>query len=296
MVSLHQRPARKYPATDLNTPYLTRQLIAYIGNKRSMLGFLYEIFKRLNEKHKIERFIDPFAGSGAVSRLAKVIGFETIANDWEFYSYLVNYCHIEINSNETDRMFLRRGGLEKVIEYLNTPSVLKDEDKYISKYYAPSDTVKSDYKKERLFYTAENALRIDTVRSRIEEWYPGFDLRKNDFKEKSLLLGSLLYKCATHTNTSGVFKAYHRGFGGFGRDALKRIMAAIKLDIPVLYDSAKKNRVYRMDAAAFLKRISGDLCYIDPPYNTGKDFVYSDSWKQDRKEYWEDAEITENGR
>jgi len=35
--------------------------------------------------------------------------------------------------------------------------------------------------------------------------------------------------------------------------------------------------------------------YIDPPYNTGKDFVYSDNFNQDRKEYWEDAEITENG-
>ena len=35
--------------------------------------------------------------------------------------------------------------------------------------------------------------------------------------------------------------------------------------------------------------------YIDPPYNTGKDFVYSDSWKQDRKEYWEDEEVLENG-
>ncbi|NCQ57043.1 MAG: site-specific DNA-methyltransferase, partial [Flavobacteriales bacterium] len=35
--------------------------------------------------------------------------------------------------------------------------------------------------------------------------------------------------------------------------------------------------------------------YIDPPYNTGKDFVYSDNFNQDRKEYWEDAEMTENG-
>ena len=30
------------------------------------------------------------------------------------------------------------------------------------------------------------------------------------------------------------------------------------------------------------------------PYNTGKDFVYFDKFNQDKKEYWEDAEITEN--
>lgn len=35
--------------------------------------------------------------------------------------------------------------------------------------------------------------------------------------------------------------------------------------------------------------------YIDPPYNTGKDFVYSDNFDQDKKEYWEDAEMLENG-
>jgi len=35
--------------------------------------------------------------------------------------------------------------------------------------------------------------------------------------------------------------------------------------------------------------------YIDPPYNTGKDFVYTDNFSQDRKSYWEDAEITEDG-
>ncbi len=35
--------------------------------------------------------------------------------------------------------------------------------------------------------------------------------------------------------------------------------------------------------------------YIDPPYNTGNDFVYSDNFNQDKKEYWEDSEMTENG-
>ena len=35
--------------------------------------------------------------------------------------------------------------------------------------------------------------------------------------------------------------------------------------------------------------------YIDPPYNTGNDFVYSDAWDQDRKTYWEHVGITENG-
>lgn len=35
--------------------------------------------------------------------------------------------------------------------------------------------------------------------------------------------------------------------------------------------------------------------YIDPPYNTGEDFVYSDNYSEDRKVYWQDAEIVESG-
>ncbi len=35
--------------------------------------------------------------------------------------------------------------------------------------------------------------------------------------------------------------------------------------------------------------------YIDPPYNTGKDFVYSDNYSQDRRPYWEQTEVTEEG-
>jgi len=35
--------------------------------------------------------------------------------------------------------------------------------------------------------------------------------------------------------------------------------------------------------------------YIDPPYNTGKDFIYSDNYTEDRKPYWEQTGVTENG-
>lgn len=35
--------------------------------------------------------------------------------------------------------------------------------------------------------------------------------------------------------------------------------------------------------------------YIDPPYNTGKDFVYSDNYTEEKKPYWEQTGVTENG-
>lgn len=45
--------------------------------------------------------------------------------------------------------------------------------------------------------------------------------------------------------------------------------------------------------ASYRNRIK--CIYIDPPYNTGNDFVYSDTWEQDKKSYWEHIGITEKG-
>jgi len=35
--------------------------------------------------------------------------------------------------------------------------------------------------------------------------------------------------------------------------------------------------------------------YIDPPYNTGKDFIYRDNYKKDKANYWEETGTAENG-
>lgn len=35
--------------------------------------------------------------------------------------------------------------------------------------------------------------------------------------------------------------------------------------------------------------------YIDPPYNTGKDFIYRDNYKKDKPKYWEETGAAENG-
>lgn len=35
--------------------------------------------------------------------------------------------------------------------------------------------------------------------------------------------------------------------------------------------------------------------YIDPPYNTGNDFIYSDDYSEDKKAYWEKSGVKQNG-
>ena len=249
----------------VSTDYLTRQLIAYIGNKRRILGFLYRIFGKLSERSRIVRFADPFAGSGSVARLARQMGFEVYSNDWEEYSRVINTAHLTIRPEELEHLFSGHGGIDEVLRVLNgldrQPSL-----PCVSANYAPRETAAADYRTERLFYTRENALFIDRVREQIEEWYPAGSGDPERGKARDLLLALLLYEAATHVNTSGVFKAYHKGFGGHGKDALSRIMAPMHLEYPVLYDSMASARVEKLDAASFLSACSADLCYLDPPY------------------------------
>jgi len=254
---------------DFQSPYLSTQLIAYIGNKRALLRFLHGVFRQLapdGEGKAPAMFLDPFAGSGAVSRLARAMGFAVAANDWEPYSHVINTCHLALSPRDLDRLFLPLGGLPQVLSELNSLPWPPDPDRYIARHYAPRSTERADWRTERLFYTTENALRIDAVRQRVEEMFPGQPARVDDRFRKAVLVAGLLYEAATHTNTSGVFKACHRGFGGHGRDALGRIMAPIRLEPPVLAPSTAPAEVACHDARAFLSGRSGDICYLDPPY------------------------------
>lgn len=250
---------------DIKNKYLKENIIAYIGNKRRLLPFIENVFLDiLKENKNIKTALDLFAGSGSVSRLLKTLNLEVYSNDWEYYSYILNYAHIYINIEDTKNMFLHTGGLHNTIETLNNINSIKE--KYISQYYAPKNDCKPDLKNERLFYTQYNAKKIDIIRHNIEELYKNKAINK---KEYFYLIASLIYEAATHTNTSGVFKAFHSGFGGRNKDALKRILSPISLKELPLY-CGKRGHASMLDAKDFLlknKEKHFDLVYLDPPYN-----------------------------
>jgi adenine-specific DNA-methyltransferase len=244
-------------------PYLQDQLIAYIGNKRALQPFLADVFGRLAGPGAV--FLDPFAGSGAVARLARWLGYRVLANDWEPFAFVLNYAYLCVGRSEAQALFQDRAGAQAPIEELNALQAPREE--YVARHYAPRRTEDADYRTERLFYTRENALRIDAMRERLEEMYPGFRPATPEGQaEKYLLLASLLYGASKHVNTSGVFKACHKGFGGHGRDALGRILAPIRLRLPELLDGPPAE-VGCQEAAAFARGRAVDLCYLDPPYN-----------------------------
>jgi adenine-specific DNA-methyltransferase len=258
---------------DLGQTYLTTQLIAYIGNKRRLIPLIHEAISNLAlPSDRAPRFFDAFAGSGVVSRYAKAAGFNVCSNDWEQYAAIINTAHVGINEVDIETIFGSSAQLQTLLDYLNHLPSPADTDQYIARYYGPASEAieRADYRTERLFYTRQNALKIDAIRNEIDRLYEVDSSTDAAVRARTLLLALLLYEAATHTNTSGVFKACHKGFGGHGGDALKRILAPVELRYPVLIDSPETCQVCCGDTNVLLREGglgNFDIVYIDPPYN-----------------------------
>jgi len=250
--------------------YLKRQLIAYIGNKRALLPFLSDLFQGLvGAGRRPGVFLDAFAGSGSVARLARTLGFEVHANDWEPYALVMNRAFLTNSPDDAVRAFAPWGGFDALARRLNGLRRPRGEE-FLARWYAPRVTAAADWRTERLFYTRENALWLDAVREAVDELAPADPDRAADAplsRARDLLLALLVYEASVHSNTSGVFKAYHKGFGGHGGDALTRILAPMELEAPELWASPRAASASALDARAFLAGRRADLVYLDPPYN-----------------------------
>ncbi len=236
--------------------FITDQLIPYIGNKRKLVSLI----RRAVESTGLceGTFYDAFAGSTVVARLAKTLGYRVIVNDWEPYSYCISSAYIR---NNRPPQFRALGGLENAINSLNN---LEPVHGYIATHYCPEDDEHYDLDSERMFYTQQNGRRIDAIRERIASWKMSGVIGED---EEAVLLAPLLFQAAYCSNTSGVFKGFHRGWGGATNTAWYRIRSTLTLKPPVLWDNGCENLVYRDDANALLDEIECDIAYLDPPYN-----------------------------
>ena len=241
--------------------FLKEQLLTYIGNKRSLLsqirGAVSEVSETLGRR---PRCLDAFAGSGVVSRLFKSQASRVISNDLEAYAQVMAQCYL---SNRTDVPFDRLGHLTRLLNAEAASAT--STDGFIERLYAPADD--HDIRPgERVFYTRDNARRLDFFSQAIREQEPAL---------VPYLLGPLLSAASVHANTAGVFKGFYKDsatglgrFGGKGEDALTRIKGQIELRLPVLSNFATTFEALQGDANRLPQIIDDiDLAYFDPPYN-----------------------------
>jgi adenine-specific DNA-methyltransferase len=251
---------RKHHSAAHTSEFLFNQLIPYIGNKRRLLNLIEQAIGQTSEKKGT--FLDLFAGSGVVSRMAKLHGYRVISNDWEPYAQTINQCYIACRRPPK---FASLGGYEEAIDRLNR---LPPKVGWVTEHLCPRDDTNYDIRIDRMFYMRKNGMRIDAIREKIAAWK---DAGRLTDAEEACLLAPLVYQACYRSNTSGVFKGFHNGWGGQTKTALYRIATDLRLDVPVFHDNGQKNLVFREDAQSLVERLASkegvDIAYLDPPYN-----------------------------
>src|SRR5699024_7518017 len=109
----------------------------------------------------------------------------------------------------------------------------------------------------RLFFSAHNAAKIDACRSQIEHWMRTKEINASLY---FYLLASLLESVDKIANTASVYGAYLK--------KLKKTAQKELFIVPVEFtETTAAHQVYHEDANQLIKTISGDILYLDPPYN-----------------------------
>ena len=203
----------------------------YLGNKYKLLPFITNIIS--SECGDFESFADIFAGTGAVS--SAYTDKKLYTNDILYSNYV---CHLTWFSN--DIFDIKK--IKKYIEYYN--SDLPYEENYMTNNF--SDT----------YFSRENCSKIGFIREDIEKEFISHNI---NYRERAMLITSLLYSIDKIANTCGHYDAYRKGV---------ILPKSFTMYVPEPNETLKHNECYNDDSNELVKKIYADVVYIDPPYNS----------------------------
>jgi adenine-specific DNA-methyltransferase len=240
--------------------------VRYIGNKTRLLPFLLSTIAKLDPTSKTAH--DAFSGTAAVGRALKEAGWRVTSSDLMTYSYVFqrayvvarrspSFAALRAGDAELRRAYrspafrksvASRGALGAVGEFLTR--WIEPERGFMGAHFAPAGG--------RMYFTQENADRIDGIRRRLHEWWSSGLIDDDAYY---VLLASLIEGADRVANTAGVYAAFMKRWQANARRAL-----SLRPEIPQRGPPGAS--AHRVDATS-VAGATGDieLIYIDPPYN-----------------------------
>jgi len=215
----------------------------YYGGKAKLLPFIESAVSQL-ALPDTPTLVDLFSGTSVVGRHFKNKGFRVVANDSLYFCKCLATARVALNNRPE---FNQLG--EDPIDILNN---LEGEDGFFSQMYSPSGI------DQRRYFTTENAQRIEAIRRQIETWRTSLVITE---PECEYLIASLLEAANLTSNVSGTYAAFLKHW-----DA--RALKNVKLTEPETTDGPHNCVSLQTDAVELVESVSGDVFYLDPPYNT----------------------------
>lgn len=191
--------------------------------------------------------MDAFSGTGSVAVAAAQNGWRVSIND--SLTSAVSLSKARLLSVD-EAPFAMLGGYEAAILRMNS---LPGERGFITRSYSPAAEASSGTR--RMYFTEDNAHRLDAWRTQIGTWTSSGEITPN---ERDLLIADLLQAANASANTAGTYGSYLKKWGpGALRPAM---MKNRSLRPSASLASASVGRAEDLIVRA------QDTVYLDPPY------------------------------
>lgn len=214
----------------------------YLGNKESIVSEIFNLFECKGIINKNFSFFDAFCGSGSVADFFKEYYNTIIINDNLSWSVVYSHGRLCASSCAYEKLGFNP------FEYLNNSN--KVYHGFMYNNYSPACS-------ERMYFTKENAGRIDYFRSQIECWWSEKLLTLNEYH---YLLACLIESVSDISNTAGVYGAYLKKWDS-------RSLKPIFFDKVDCKKCICKNIIcYNSKIEDIIEDVECDILYLDPPY------------------------------
>lgn len=214
----------------------------YLGNKENIVHEIEKLMRRCGLLDRKMVFFDAFCGTGAVS------------------NKIWNYHDVILNDNlrcASTYSYGRLVGANCSFKYLGKDpfALLNNSEKRIEGFnYKNYSTACST----RMYFTPENASRIDYFRAQIEQWHHE---RKISNDEYIYLLACLIDAVSAVSNTAGVYGAFLKHWD-------KRALKEITINPISETGKLRFNNIclYNDKIEKIISEVECDILYLDPPY------------------------------
>lgn len=209
----------------------------YLGSKSTLTPFIMDSIGDA-VLQDVRTVLDAFAGSCAVARAFQQRGFTVFTNDVLPFSYVMQRAWFGCTAQDATDQAAH-------IERLNG---LQGREGYVHATFSPRG--------DRMFFTEENASKIDAVREEIQRLRDSSEISESLYY---VLLASLLEAVSVVSNTAGTYGAFLKRFNACALKPLTLKPLAITGD-------ERPHRCFNGDVVEVCRSVSADLVYLDPPY------------------------------